>query len=121
MANYFTDNTDLLFHFDRLQLQEVVAIAEHGYTEAAHYNYAPTDYQDALDNYRKVLEIVGDLMANTVAPQAAAVDEEGSHFDAGKVTYAKGTQEALDQLTKAELMGFTLPRRYGGLNLPTTI
>jgi alkylation response protein AidB-like acyl-CoA dehydrogenase len=121
MANYFTDNTDLLFHFDRLQLQEVVAIAEHGYTEAAHYNYAPTDYQDALDNYRKVLEIVGDIMANTVAPQAAAVDEEGSHFDAGKVTYAKGTQEALDQLTKAELMGFTLPRRYGGLNLPTTI
>ena len=121
MANFFTDNSDLLFHFDRLQLQEVVAIAEHGYTEATRYHYAPTDYQDALDNYRKVLEIVGDIMANTVAPQAAAVDEEGSHFKAGQVTYAKGTQEALDQLTKAELMGFTLPRRYGGLNCPTTI
>ncbi|WP_295434823.1 acyl-CoA dehydrogenase family protein [uncultured Thiodictyon sp.] len=121
MANYFTDNTDLLFHFDRLKLEEVVDIAEHGYAEAAAYNYAPTDYQDALDNYRKVLEIVGDITANNVAPQAAAIDEEGSHFAAGKVTYAKGVQEALNLLTQAELMGFTLPRRYGGLNIPTTL
>ena len=95
MANYFTDNTDLLFHFDRLHLEEVVDIAEHGYTEASRYNFAPTDYQDALDNYRKVLEIVGDITANNVAPQAAAVDEEGSHFADGKVTYAKGIQAAL--------------------------
>ena len=121
MANYFTDNTDLLFHFNRLKLEEVVEIAERGYTEASRYPYAPTDYQDALDNYRKVLEIVGDIMANTVAPQAAAVDEEGSHFADGKVRYAQGIQVALEQLTKAELMGFTLPRRYGGLNFPTTV
>ena len=121
MANYFTDNSDLLFHFGRLKLAEVVEIAERGYTEAAHYDFAPVDYQDALDNYRKVLEIVGDITANTVAPQAAAIDEEGSHFADGQVTYAKGIQEALKRLTEAELMGFTLPRRYGGLNLPTTI
>jgi alkylation response protein AidB-like acyl-CoA dehydrogenase len=121
MANYFTDNTDLLFQFNRLKLEEVVEIAEAGYTEASRYPYAPTDYQDALDNYRKVLEIVGDIPANTVAPQAAAVDEEGSHFADGKVSYAQGIQVALEQLTKAELMGFTLPRRYGGLNFPTTL
>lgn len=121
MANYFTDNTDLLFHFNRLKLEEVVELAEHGYAEAKEYDFAPTDYQDALDNYRKVLEIVGDITANVVAPQAAAVDEEGSHFAEGQVQYAKGIQEALDQLTKAELMGFTLPRRYGGLNCPTTL
>ncbi|MBK1717795.1 acyl-CoA dehydrogenase family protein [Thiocystis violacea] len=121
MANYFTDNTDLLFHFNRLKLEEVVEIAEHGYTEAKEYDFAPVDYQDALDNYRKVLEIVGDITANSVAPQAAAVDEEGSHFVDGKVQYAKGIQEALGLLTQAELMGFTLPRRYGGLNIPTTL
>jgi len=121
MANFFTDNTDLLFHFDRLQLQEAVEILEQGYSEATQYNFAPHDYQDALDNYRKVLEIIGDIMANTVAPQAASIDEEGSHFADGKVTYAKGLQEALDQLTQAEMMGFILPRRYEGLNLPMTI
>lgn len=121
MANYFTDNTDLIFHFNRLKLEDVVEMAEHGYAEAKEFDFAPVDYQDAMDNYRKVLEIVGDITANVVAPQAAAVDEEGSHFAEGKVEYAKGIQEALEQLTKAELMGFTLPRRYGGLNIPTTL
>ncbi len=121
MANFFTDNKDLLFQFENLDLREVTEIAEDNYQEAKTYNYAPTDYQDAVDNYYKVLEIVGDIAANIVAPNAPEVDKEGAHFDSGKVTYAKGTQEALDALTKAELMGFTLPRRYGGLNLPKTI
>ncbi len=121
MANFFSDNPDLVFQFERLALQEVVEIAEHGYQEAKQYNYAPADYQDAIDNYRKVLEIVGDIAGNFIAPRAPGVDEEGSHFEDGKVRYAKGTQESLEQLTKAELMGFTLPRRYGGLNFPTTL
>lgn len=121
MANFFSDNPDLVFQFERLALQEVVEIAEHGYQEAKQYNYAPADYQDAIDNYRKVLEIVGDIAGNFIAPRAPGVDEEGCHFEDGKVRYAKGTQESLEQLTKAELMGFTLPRRYGGLNFPTTL
>ncbi len=121
MANFFTDNKDLLFQFENLNLQEVTEIAEDNYKEAEQYNYAPKDYQDAVDNYYKVLEIVGDITANIIAPNAPEVDKEGAHFENGKVTYAKGTQLALDYLTKAELMGFTLPRRYGGLNLPKTI
>lgn len=121
MANFFTDNKDLLFQFDNLDIQDVVDIAEREYAEAEEYGYAPTDYQDAIDNYRKVLEIVGDITANIIAPAAAEVDAEGSHFENGKVSYAAGTQEALEQLKKAELMGFTLPRRYGGLNFPTTV
>ncbi len=121
MANFFTDNKDLLFQFENLDLREVTEIAENNYQEAKAYNYAPIDYQDAIDNYYKVLEIVGDIAANIVAPNAPEVDKEGAHFENGKVTYAQGTQQALDALTKAELMGFTLPRRYGGLNLPKTI
>ncbi len=121
MANFFTDNKDLLFQFENLDLREVTEIAEDNYEEAKKYNFAPTDYQDAVDNYYKVLEIVGDIAANIVAPNAPEVDKEGAHFENGKVTYAKGTQQALDALTKAELMGFTIPRRYGGLNLPKTI
>ncbi len=121
MANFFTDNKDLLFQFEQLNLQEVVDIAENNYKEKDEYNFAPQDYQDAVDNYRKVLEIVGDIAANIVAPNASAVDEEGARFENGKVTYAKGTQLALDYLSRAELMGFTLPRKYGGLNIPKTL
>ncbi|WP_456442932.1 acyl-CoA dehydrogenase family protein [Caldithrix abyssi] len=121
MANFFTDNKDLVFQFENLDLKEIVEIAENNYKEAETYNFAPRDYEDAMDNYRKVLEIVGDIAANIVGPNAAEVDEEGAHFEGGKVTYARGTQLALDYLTKAELMGFTLPRKYGGLNIPKTI
>lgn len=121
MANFFTDNKDLLFQFEHLDLKEVVAIMEDDYKQAKEYNYAPHDYQDAMDNYRKVLEIVGDITANIIAPNAASVDEEGAVFKDGKVHYAEGTRQALNMLKKAELMGFTLPRKYGGLNCPTTI
>lgn len=121
MANFFTDNKDLIFQFDNLNIQDVVDIAEREYAQAGEFDYAPTDYEDATDNYRKVLEIVGDITANIIAPTAADVDAAGSTFEDGEVHYAKGTQEALEQLTKAELMGFTLPREYGGLNFPTTI
>ncbi len=121
MANFFTDNKDLVFQFENLDLKEIVEIAENNFKEAEQYNYAPRDYQDAMDNYRKVLEIVGDIAANIVAPNAPEVDAEGAHFEDGKVTYAKGTQQALEYLSKAELMGFTLPRKYGGLNIPKTI
>ena len=121
MANFFTDNKDLLFQFENLDLKEVVAIMEDDYEQAKEYNYAPHDYQDAMDNYRKVLEIVGDIAANIIAPNAAGVDEEGAVFKDGKVHYAKGTLQALDMLKQAELMGFTLPRKYDGLNCPTTI
>ncbi len=121
MPNFFTDNKDLLFQFENLDIQDIVAILENNYEEAKKYNYAPVNYDDAIDNYRKVLEIVGDIAANFVAPRAAEVDEHGNSFKNGKVIYARGIQEAIDQLAKAELMGFTLPRKYGGLNCPTTI
>jgi alkylation response protein AidB-like acyl-CoA dehydrogenase len=121
MPNFFTENKDVLSQFNNLNIEEVVNIIEHNYEEAKKYNYAPKDYQDAIDNYYRILEIIGGIAGNTVAPNAADVDIDGSSLEDGKVTYAKGTQEALKQLSQAELMGFTLPRKYDGLNFPTTI
>ena len=121
MPNFFTDNKDIVFQFENLNMEDIIELAEGSFEDAKTYNYAPKDVQDAMDNYRKTLEIAGDIAGNVIAPLAAEVDEEGAHFDDGKVTYAKGTQEALRQLSMADLMGFTLPRKYGGLNFPTTI
>lgn len=121
MPNFFTDNADLVSRFDHLDIGEIVELVEHGYSESKEYAYAPRDYQDAIDNYRKVLEIVGDIAGNFVAPRAAAVDIEEAQLENGKVVYATGTREALEQLSQAELMGVTLPRKYGGLNFPTTV
>ncbi len=121
MPNFFSDNKDLVFQFENLKLKEVIEIMEDGFEQAKEFNYAPVDHSDAMDNYRKVLEIAGDITGNIIDATGTDVDLEGAHFDNGTVTYAEGTQQALDQLTKAELMGFTLPRKYGGLNCPMTI
>jgi alkylation response protein AidB-like acyl-CoA dehydrogenase len=121
MPNFFTDNKDILFQFEKLSIEEIVKLIENDYEDKDQFDYAPNDYEDAKENYQKTLEIVGDICANTIAPNAESVDEEGAHFDDGIVTYAKGTKENLEKLAKADLMGFTMPRKYGGLNFPTTI
>nr|HID14782.1 acyl-CoA dehydrogenase [Anaerolineae bacterium] len=119
--NFFTDNPDLQFHLDKLDLSEVVEILEDGYRYHAQYPAAPRNYADAKDNYRLLLNVLGEICATYVAPRAADADEEGARFHDGQVTYAAATQEALDLLRQAELMGAMLPWEYGGLNLPETI
>lgn len=121
MPNFFTDNADLQFQFANLDLQEIITLIEDDFAETGSYNYAPADCDDAMDNYRKVLEITGDIAGNFIAPRAPEVDEKGSTFADGKVHYAQGLAEALERLEKADLLGLTLPREYGGLNFPTTI
>ncbi len=121
MPNFFTDNEDLVFHFENLHLEEIVALTEKNYTESERYNYAPVNYNDAMENYRKIMQIIGDIAANFIAPRAAQIDLEGNKVENGKVVYARGVRENLKQLSDAELMAVEFPREYGGLNFPKTI
>jgi 3-(methylthio)propanoyl-CoA dehydrogenase len=118
VENFFTDNPDIQWHFNHLDHQEVVAAIEDNYTQAGQYDDAPLSYEDALAGYRTVLEMAGAIAAKEIAPLAAEVDREGAHFENGQVVYAQGTQRAMDVLAKSNLLGFTLPRRYSGLNFP---
>ena len=120
MPNFFTDNSDLQFIFNNCDLKEVVGIAEDNYQQAKEFNYAPVNYEDAIENYRKVLEITGDIAGNFIAERASGVDEEGAVLKDGRVYYASGTEENLKQLTQADLRGMIFPRKYGGLNFPFT-
>jgi alkylation response protein AidB-like acyl-CoA dehydrogenase len=121
MPNFFTDNKDILFQFENLNMEEIVELTENFYKEAEEYNYAPTNYADAIENYQKIVEIVGDIAGNHIAPRATAVDEEGATVEDGKVIYAKGTRENLKFLADADLMAVEFMRKYGGLNFPKTI
>ncbi len=121
MPNFFKDNADLMFQFENLNIEEQVGILENNYTQAEQFDYAPTSYEDALDNYRRVLEMVGDLTAEQIAPRSSQVDIDGNTLEDGIVHYAKGIRQALDELSAAELMGATLPRKFGGLNFPSTV
>ena len=121
MANYFRDNPDIQFLFDYLDLEEIARLQEEG-AENGTADYVPIDAADAVDDYRGILEIVGQIAAESIAPNAEQVDAEGNTLNAdGTVTLHPLVQENLRQLGRADLMGFTLPRRYGGLNCPTLV
>ena len=121
MANYYRDNDDILFHLRNLDLSRVIDLKEDSFSEKDQYPYAPKNSEDALDNYDRVLEIVGEIAGEFAAPRAREVDEEGARWDDGVVTYPKGIRETIKRLNQADLAGFTLPRKYGGINMPITI
>jgi alkylation response protein AidB-like acyl-CoA dehydrogenase len=118
MANFYTDNKDLKFHLQHPLMKRIVDLKERGYEEKDKFDYAPVDFEDAMDSYDKVLDIVGDIAGNIISPNAESVDHEGPSIVKGKVEYARGTKENLEALKNAGLMGITLPRVYEGLNFP---
>jgi alkylation response protein AidB-like acyl-CoA dehydrogenase len=124
MANFFDDNEDIRLLFDHLDLAEIARVQEDGFTQTdgPGSEYAPLDAADAIDNYRRILRIVGDVAANHVAPRAEQCDRDGNvRNEDGTVTLGAAMQENLKALAQADLMGFTLPRKYGGLNCPNLI
>ncbi|MGB2985433.1 MAG: acyl-CoA dehydrogenase family protein, partial [Phycisphaerae bacterium] len=124
MANFFEDNEDIQFLFEHLDLREIATVQEDAFTreDEPGREYAPLDADDAIDNYHRILTIAGDVAGNTIAPRAESIDREGNTLDSdGIVTLNKGVRENLKVLAQADLMGFTLPRRYGGLNCPNLI
>ena len=118
MDNFFNDTPDFKFHLTHPLFQKIVALKEKNFTEAEDYDYAPLNHEDAIDNYEKVLDIVGEICANTIAANAESVDLEGPHIENNEVIYAKGTTEDYKALYKAGLIGMALPRKYDGLNFP---
>lgn len=120
MANFYTDNPDLRHHLNHPLMRKIVELKERNYTDAEKFDYAPLDFEDAMDNYEKVLEVVGDVCGNVVAENAEDVDHQGPRVENNRVIYADKTVENLDACRKAGLMGMSMPRRFGGLNFPIT-
>ena len=118
MDNFFKDTPDFKFHFNDPIVKKVIKLKEDNFKQSEEFDYAPLNHEDAIDSYEKVLEIVGDICANIVAPNAEGVDIEGPHIENNEVIYAKGTTEDYKALYEAGLIGMALPRKYGGLNFP---
>ncbi|MFI5185871.1 MAG: acyl-CoA dehydrogenase family protein [Chitinophagales bacterium] len=118
MSNFFTDNPDLRFHLSHPLMQKIVALKENNFKNKDAFDFAPRDYEDAMDSYTQVLETLGEICGDIIAPNAESVDHEGPTLESGRVSYAKGTQEDLEAVRQAGLMGVTLPREFGGLHFP---
>jgi len=118
MANYYSDHPEIGFHLNHPLMKRIVELKERDYEDAKTYADAPVDYEDAIENYKQVLDITGDVAANIIAPNSESVDLEGPHLENGRMIYASKTFENIDATRKAGLWGISMPRRYGGLNLP---
>ena len=121
MANYFTDHPEIAFHLEHPLMKRLVELKEKNYADATTFDYAPVDYEDAIENYRRILGITGDVAANVIEPNSESVDLEGPHLENNRMVYASKTVENLDVTRKAGLYGVSMPRRYGGLNLPMVV
>ena len=121
MANYYTDHPEIEFHLNHPLMKRVVDLKERNYAEKDQFEDAPVNYEDAIENYKRLLDITGDVAANIIEPNSEDVDLEGPHLDNGRMIYASKTFENLDATRKAGLWGLSMPRRYGGLNLPNAI
>ena len=118
MANFFLDNKDLQYQLSHPLMRKIVELKEKGFEDKDKYDYAPADFEDAMDSYRRVLEIMGGICGDVIAVNAEGVDHEGPKVENDRVIYAPGTQQNIDAIVKAGLMGITLPRKYEGLNFP---
>ncbi|MBR6250955.1 MAG: acyl-CoA dehydrogenase family protein [Bacteroidales bacterium] len=118
MANFFQDTPELKHHLSHPLMRRIVELKERNYADKDKFDYAPQDFDDAMDNYHRVLEIVGEICGDVIAPNAEGVDHEGPKCENGRVTYASGTAVNLEATRKAGLMGMSMPRRFGGLNFP---
>ncbi len=116
MGNFFTDNERLKFHLHHDLMQEIIRLKERDYADKDKYDFAPENFEDALDSYEKVLEIIGEITADVLAENAKDVDAEGPKIEDNAIIYAKGTQKNHEALKNAGLYGMSLPRQYGGLN-----
>ena len=121
MANYYTDHPEIAFHLNHPLMKRIVDLKERNYEDKDKFDDAPVNYDDAIENYKRILDICGDVAANILEPNSEAVDQEGPHLENGRMIYASKTFENIDATRKAGLHGVSMPRRYGGLNLPNTV
>ena len=120
MANYYTDQPVFDFYLNHPEMKRIVELKERNFADRDKFEDAPVDFDDAIENYKRVLDITGDIAANILEPNSEDVDLEGPHLVDGRMHYATKTYENIEATRKAGLWGISMPRRYGGLNLPIT-
>ena len=121
MANYYTDHPEIEFHLNHPLMKRIVDLKERNYADKDNFDDAPVNYEDAIENYKRLLDITGDVAANIIEPNSESVDQEGPHLENGRMIYASKTFENLDATRKAGLWGISMPRRYNGLNIPNVV
>lgn len=121
MGNYFTDTPDIRFNLERIGLKALADLLEGDYRAAGEFDFAPETAEEAVENYLDICDLAGALCAGPIADRARTIDKEGNTVANGRVTYHDLLLENLRDFKRAQLMGISLPREYGGLNMPQAV
>jgi 3-(methylthio)propanoyl-CoA dehydrogenase len=116
--NFYLDNPDLQYHIEQgIDWAEILRMR--GDLGGGDSPYATVEEAAAV--FRDMMvDPIGTLAAQRIAPRAAEVDEIGCRYENGAVVFPDALKRNLKDLCDAQLMGLTLPAKYGGLNFPET-
>ncbi len=115
------DSKKLQYYLNDPLMKRIVELKERGFEDKDKFDYAPVNYEDAIENYKRIVDITDDVAKNVIEPNSESVDLEGPHLENNRMKYASKTYENLEATRKAGLWGVSMPRRFGGLNLPITV
>lgn len=122
MSNFYKDNPDIEKTIDALDLREVATLLEEDFRFAKEYDFAPKSAEDAIDNYKRALDVAGDIMGNRIAQTAEETDRLGNVLNEdGSVTYTPGVKLCMELFSKAGLLGVQIPYYLEGLNMPCVV
>jgi alkylation response protein AidB-like acyl-CoA dehydrogenase len=118
MGNFFKDNDDLRWYFEKgIDWDSLVRVTEHEFR--AKDGFSST--AEAVEFYTDIATTIGEFVANEIAPHAARIDREGVIFENGEARLPPFLQGIFDRIKQMELHGLCVPRELGGMNAPLTL
>jgi len=119
MANFYLENPDLRFHLKNAAWDHLAPLLELEFKSDD--PEAPSGIEEYVETNEAILELLGEVVAEELAPYAAEVDQAGCRLIDGVPHYAERTQQQLDKFAELGLMGLVIGREHGGLGLSQTL
>ncbi|MBW2403996.1 MAG: acyl-CoA dehydrogenase family protein, partial [Deltaproteobacteria bacterium] len=120
MANFFKDNDDLRYYFDKgIDWESLVQITEHDFADADGEGFSATE--EAVGFYREIVEMVGQFSAEEIKPYEREIDDKGVELVDGEVVFPERLTGIFEKIKELDLHGLPIPRELGGMNAPMMV
>jgi 3-(methylthio)propanoyl-CoA dehydrogenase len=120
---FFTDNEDIRFLLEHIDLRELADVQEDGFDDLdTRPDYAPRDVDEAIDNYHRILDIVGQISGRGDRAERRRCRRRRQYAERGRDGHLPSAAAREPQAAVASRPdGLHLPYRFGGLNCPNLI
>ncbi len=120
MANFFKDNDDLQYYFDKgIDWEPLARITEHDFVDADGEGFGSTE--EAVEFYRNIVEMFGQFVAEEIKPYEKENDANGVELVDGEVVFPERLTEIFEKIKELDLHSLPIPRELGGMNAPMMV